>query len=44
MAEKHGFRTNVKFYAMNVCMGMKNFLTHEHSLDSYELYHIHMKI
>ena len=37
MAEKHGFRTNVKFYAM------KNFRTHEPSLDSYELYHIHVK-
>ena len=38
---KHGFRTNVKFYALNVAM--KNFLTHEPSLDSYELYHIHVK-
>ena len=26
------------------CMAMKNFLTHEHSLESYELYHIHVKI
>ena len=25
------------------CMAMKNFLTHEHSLNSYELYHIHVK-
>ena len=24
-------------------MAMKNFLTHEHSLNSYELYHIHVK-
>ena len=24
-------------------MAMKNFLTHEHSLDSYELYYIHVK-
>ena len=41
MAEKHSFRTNVKFYAMN--MAMKIFLTHEPSLDSYELYHIYVK-
>ena len=25
------------------CMAMKYFLTHEHSLDSYELSHIHVK-
>ena len=25
------------------CMTMKNFFTHEHSLDSFELYHIHVK-
>ena len=25
------------------CMAMKNFLTHEHSLNSYELYHIHVE-
>ena len=25
------------------CMSMKNFLTYEHSLDSSELYHIHVK-
>ena len=24
-------------------MAMNNFLTHEHSLDSYELYYIHVK-
>ena len=27
----------------NECMDMKNFLTHEPSFDSYELYHIHVK-
>ena len=42
MTEKYGFRMNVKFYYKE-CMAMKKFLTHEHSLDSYELYHIHVK-
>ena len=27
----------------NECMAIENFLTHESSLDSYELYHIHVK-